>query len=180
MTAFDTFASQLFEEAKRFLEKESETLDPSAKAAFLHAALLLGFSALEALVSAVADDFLSAGKLDLAERCLLAERELQLKDGQLTVSRALRMTRLQDRYEFLVRRYSGKPVDKTQPWWSQLKEGLDRRNDLTHPKTGQELSRDDVHRSLSAVVEALSALYLSVYKTRFPAASRGISSNLTF
>ena len=42
MAALSSFASDLLEEAKHFFKKASETKDPDAKKAFLHAALMLG------------------------------------------------------------------------------------------------------------------------------------------
>lgn len=41
MKDIDSFATELFEEAKRFLEKASEAKKEEGKKAFLHAALLL-------------------------------------------------------------------------------------------------------------------------------------------
>lgn len=48
MKEIDVFASELFEEAKRFLEKAEDPNVEEGQKAFLHAALLLGMSSLEA------------------------------------------------------------------------------------------------------------------------------------
>lgn len=49
--------TQLFEEAKAFLEKFYSNREDAAAVAYLHAALLLGYCALEAHVNNVAADF---------------------------------------------------------------------------------------------------------------------------
>lgn len=180
MSSFDEFASQLFEEAKRFLEKAAESTDVASETAHLHAALLIGFCALEAHVSAVADDFLDTSNLELLERSLLAEKDVELVNGQFRLARKLKMTHLEDRIAFLVRKYSGKPLDTQAPWWSDLQGGLKLRNSLTHAKDSHHLAYDDVSRSLAAIVEALSVLYAAVYKRKYPASGRRLSSSLSF
>ena len=56
MADIDEFAQMVFEEAKRFLEKAAMEGANAAQSAYLHAALLLGFSALEAHVNAVCEE----------------------------------------------------------------------------------------------------------------------------
>jgi hypothetical protein len=180
VSALDDFAAQLLEEAKRFREKAAEETDPSGRDAYLHAALLTGFCALEALVNAVADDFLVAGELAVLERGLLAEREVELRNGRYVLSAKLKMSRLEDRLEFLVRKYSGKPIDKSAAWWSGLTEGLKARNALAHSRDAQALTDAEVARALTAIVEAVSILYLAVYKRKYPAATRELHSRLQF
>ena len=53
MSEIDAFATELFEEAKRFLEKAKEAVNAESERAFLHAALLLGISSLEAHINAI-------------------------------------------------------------------------------------------------------------------------------
>ncbi len=54
-SGIDAFATELFEEAKRFLEKAKEADNEEGKKAFLHAALLVGMSSLEAHINAICE-----------------------------------------------------------------------------------------------------------------------------
>src|SRR4030042_1496324 len=56
MNEIDIFASELFEEAKRFLEKAREDENKEGQKAYLHAALLLGMSSLEAHINAISEE----------------------------------------------------------------------------------------------------------------------------
>jgi hypothetical protein len=117
---FDIFADQLFEESKRFLEKASESSDPVAEAANLHSALMLSFCALEARINSIGEEASLRTDLSAHERGLLLKREVKLEGGEFKVQNALRIARLEDRIEFLYAKLSGKPVDKSAPWWGQL------------------------------------------------------------
>ena len=80
MTQIDVFASSLLEESKRFLEKATEDEEP-ATSAYLHASLLLAFSALEAHVNAITEDFSSRSELTPHEIGVMREREVRLEKG---------------------------------------------------------------------------------------------------
>ncbi len=56
MSDFDSFAIELLEEAKRFLERAVAESGEAAERPFLHAALLMSFSALESHVNALAQE----------------------------------------------------------------------------------------------------------------------------
>jgi hypothetical protein len=90
------------------------------------------------------------------------------------------MYRLSDRIEFIFRRFSGSPIDKSQAWWTSLKAALNTRNDLTHPKQKTEVSKEAVESALIAIISALDALYKAVYKKPYPPAVRGLASRMEF
>lgn len=181
MPALDTFASTLLEEAKRFLEKASETDEAEGKQAYLHSALLLSFASFEAHVNAIADDFLSREDLQPHERGLLAEQAVDLSDGEFKVRNSLKIQRLEDRVLFLCRRFSKTPIDRTAAFWGQFSEAARLRNSLTHPKTSlPTVGEAAVARALNALIELLNVMYLSLYRKKFPAHRRGISSRLSF
>jgi len=177
---FDLFANQLLEEAKRFLEKAKESSDAPAEAANLHAALLLSFCALEAHVNSIAEEFSIASSLSAHEKGLLLEREVRLEDGEFGLQPGLRMSRLEDRIEFLHARFSGKSVDRSSVWWGQLTGAIDLRNKLTHAKTITPIMRAAVSNAIQAIVDSLDALYLAIYKRKFPPVTQGLQSSLTF
>ena len=90
------------------------------------------------------------------------------------------MSRLDDRVEFLCVRLSGKPLDKGQSWWGQLIDAIRLRNDLTHPKTVPKITESAVSNALTAVINTFDALSLAIYKKRYPAARRGLTTKLHF
>src|ERR1700739_3985685 len=118
----DSFATQLLEEAKAFLEKAKTSSDPKNKEAHLHAALNLGFCGLEAHVNAIADDFLTLQDLAAHERSILAECKVELECGEFRVTDRLQMYRLEDRLLFLCARFSKTPLDRTAAYWGQFKD----------------------------------------------------------
>ncbi len=180
MSAIDDFAASLLEEAKRFLEKANAESDNDAKSAFLHAALMLGFCALEAHVNATADEFAGRPELSLHERAILLEQEVRFHQGEFKASDNLRMVSLQDRILFLHLKFGGRPMDRTALWWSELSSALTTRNKLTHPKEVPVISVEDVKRALGAIIEGIDVLFRAIYRRPFPVASRRLDSNLTF
>lgn len=180
MPPIDEFATTLLEEAKRFLEKASDVADASGKAANLHAALMLGFCALEAHTNAIADDFVPAAGLAVHEKAFLTERDVRLEKGEFVVSETLKMPRLEDRIEFLHYRFSGKRLNRSAASWSELASAAKLRNALTHPKAATALSEEAVKRALQSIVDTIDTLFQAIYKSKFPAAGRGLQSKLTF
>lgn len=180
MTHIDTFASTLLEEAKQFLEKSGSSSQGEGGDAYLHAALMLAFCALEAHVNAIGDDFAETTSFTPHELGLLQERAVVLEDGDFQVKPRLKMVRLDDRIQFLHKKFSGVPVDKSESWWSELQVAIELRNQLTHPKGVPLITEDGVGRAIQAIVDALDAVYRAVYKRKFPAAGRGLHSKLRF
>ena len=179
MPSFDEFTRQLLEEAKRFLEKAKVTEGPG-QCAYLHAALTLGVCSLEAHVNSVCDDFLTRSDLSVLDRSILSERNHELIDGEFKITDRLKMYRLEDRIEFLFRRFSTTPLDRQSSWWGQLQATFSARNSLSHPKSVFTLTCPMVERILQSVVDALNALYQAVYKKSFPPQARGLDSTLNF
>jgi hypothetical protein len=154
-------ASLLLEESKRFLEKASASAsDDDARCAYLHAALNLAFCSLEAHINSIAEDQLLRTDISPHERAVLSERKIELVAGQFQIQPGLQMYRLEDRLQLLWTRFSTEPAfDKKTPVWGQLKEGLDLRNGLTHPKIMVTLTIESVRRSLTAVIETIDIAY---------------------
>ena len=180
MAAIDHFANQLLEESKRFLEKGREATDPSVKSANLHAALMLAFCALEAHINSIGEEFSRVMALSVHERAMILEREVRLEDGEFKLRETLKMTKLEDRIQFLHAKFSGKPLDTTSVWWTKLKEALQLRNQLTHAKAIPTVTANAVRNALEAIIDALDALYVAIYKKSFPAVSQGLQSSLNF
>ncbi|HEX5760735.1 MAG TPA: hypothetical protein VF121_16220 [Thermoanaerobaculia bacterium] len=174
----DTFASTLLEEAKRFLEKTGS--DDGGQEAYLHAALMLGFCALEAHVNAIGDDFAGQKAFTPHELGIMQEKVVRLEGGEFQLTPRLQMVRLDERIQFLHRKFSGTPIDKAAPWWTQLQIAMELRNQLTHPKDVPTITREGVGRALQAIIDTLNVVYRAVYGVKFPAAVRGLHSKLDF
>jgi hypothetical protein len=180
MANVDKLAVDLVEEAKRFYERAVQQTNRQGKTAYVHAALVLSVAALEAHVNSIAEDFLGRPEFSTLERSLLAEREFTLNNGEFKVTDRLRMYRLGDRIEFLYRRFSGKPIDKRQLWWSRLQSALNSRNQLSHPKEAGTFTVNMAKDSLSAVIATIDQLYRAVYKKPYPGFRRRLDSAFDF
>ena len=180
MAEFDYFGDQLLGEAKRFLEKAAEAKDPIAKDAYLHASLMLSFCGLEARINSMGDEALLRTDLSEHDKGILVEKDVRLENGKFVLQSSLKMTRLEDRVAFLYVRLSGKSLDKSSPWWPQLVGAIRMRNDLTHPKTIPKVTQTNVKNAVQAIIDTIDALSRAIYKKKYPAASDGLASRLTF
>lgn len=180
MNDIDEFATSLLEEAKRFLELAEETGSQIGTIAYLHAALMLGFSSLEAHINAIAADFVGSQSLSVHEQGLLQEKEVKLSHGDFELTSALKMSRLEDRIEFLHFKFTGNPVDRNTPWWNDFKAAAKLRNELTHPRGTPSITVQSVGRALQAILDTLNAVYKAVYRRKFPKVGRGLRSTLSF
>jgi hypothetical protein len=179
MADIDQLARTLLEEAKRFYEKAQDR-SAESKQAHLHASLMLAFCSFEAHLNSIAADFSTRPDLNVMERAIIVEEDVKLVDGQFELSGTLKMYRLADRFEFLFRRFSGAPLDRTATWWGVLKSGMGVRNELTHPKQNTVVTDGMVKSAISAIIDALDAIYKAVYKRPYPAKNRALQSTLTF
>ena len=175
----DEFARTLLEEAKRFLEKVSDTTNLDAISAYLHSALMLAFCSLEAHVNSIAEEIALRPDLSTHERGLLLEREVRLDQGEFVLTKAVRMVRLEDRIMFLHLKCAGS-MDRSKGYWSELGMAIKMRNHLTHPKDAVSTTEAATQRAIAAIIEAIDDLYHAVYGKPFPAAGRGLQSKLNF
>lgn len=178
MLNIDEFSVSLFEEAKRFLEKAREA-SGDGRTAFLHAAILLGFSSLEAHINAIAEEQLLHDGLELYDKSILMEKEVRYKNGGFELG-DLKIYRLQDRIEYLFQRFGKGELDKKSSYWSGFMEAASLRNKLTHPKENTEVTLGAVEIALRAVLELINVLYSSIYRRPYPAFRRGLDSKLDF
>ena len=177
MTEIDTFSNKLLDEAKWFFE-EAKTKDNSARDRYLHASILLGFAGLESQLNSIANDFADRKEFSILEKSLMLQRDFSFEKGEFTLKDKLKMSRIDQRIEFLYRFFSGVPVDPSVQWYSSLKQGIDIRNKLTHPKENIHFSIKQIEGILQAIIETLDVLYKVIYKKTYPKASLGLKSTL--
>ncbi|MDK8172186.1 hypothetical protein QP735_06540 [Curtobacterium citreum] len=176
-TEADSFSIRLLDEAKRFFEKAEEAAGDEQDA-YLHATLMVGFSALESHLNGIADELSSRPQSNLLHNAVLLEKDVKIETGVWKLGRD-KFYRLEDRIAFLAAEYAGRaPSEFT--WWSSLKDGMKVRNSLVHPREVVVLSVSDVRRFLDAIVRALNDIYLSVFKKGHPAYQRGLQSTMSF
>ncbi|WP_152650546.1 hypothetical protein [Demequina aurantiaca] len=173
----DGFSIRLLDEAKRFLEK-AEVASGDEQDACLHAALIVGFSALESHLNGIAEELSSRTNTDLLHKAILLEKDIKIENGVWNLGKD-KFYRLEDRIAFLAAEYSGK-APSAFTWWSSLRDGMKVRNSLVHPRDAIVLKLSDVQRFLGAIVEALNDIYLGVFKKGHPSFNRGLQSTMSF
>jgi hypothetical protein len=178
MTAsIDEFARSLFDEAKAHLEA-ARNASSESQIAYLHASLLVGFCALEAHLSSIAEDFHTRPDLTLLDQSILLERKIELIDGQYRLTNELKMFRLEDRIEYLFAKFSTKPLEKQTSYWGEFKLAIKLRNELTHPKTPPSINVGMVERALKAILELLNATHTGIYGGRYPSYNLALNTTL--
>jgi len=181
MNEFDKFSLRLIEESKRFLEKAINEESIEGQSAYLHASLVIGFSALEAFINGIADEILVGTNISVLERSILSERDIKLINGEFQVQANLvKHFRLEERIQFLYKRHKNRHIDKGAEWWTDLKTGLELRNRLVHPREKHTLTPKQVEATLKAIIKTIDVLFKAIYHTGFPSAGRGLSSSMTF
>ena len=183
MADIDSFAIELFEQSKRYLEKAKLEKDSYGQIAYLNAALLIGFASLEAHIYSIADEFIETGKnISVPELSILSEREYSLTNGEFQLfENKLKMYSLLDRIEFIIKKFGRiKTVKKTLNWWGNFNSGIKLRNKLVHPKEKFSLKIKEVEDSLDGILGLLNFLYLTLYNSQYPAFRRKLDSKLNF
>jgi len=176
----DNLASSLLEQAKRFREIAAEQKGKDGEFPYCVAALLSGFSALEAHVNAVAEELSERKECGLLEKSILLEKEVKLVSGKYSLTKTLKMYRLEDRISFIVKNFSTEHFPPKGTWWGEFSQATQLRNDLVHPKDKVVVDVDVVERALSAILELLEYIYRAVFKKGYPAYNRKMHSNQTF
>lgn len=182
MAEIDGFAASLLEESKRFLERANEAdsnQDSIGREAFLHATIMLAFCGLEAHVNAVADEMSLTKGLSVHDKAILQEKDVKLEDGRFRLKNSLKIYRLEDRMLFMHARFSSQPLNKS-TWLPSLQVASKLRNQLTHPKSVSAVTILSAQAVVMAVVDAIDALYMAIYKKPFPSKVRGYQSKLSF
>lgn len=177
MKTFDFFGEMLFEEAKYYLEiaksKENATEEETAA---LHASMLLAMSALEAYINAVAEELVNTFELNVFEKSVLSEKNIELCKGIISLGNGLKMYRLIDRIAFIYSKYSKKELDEADTWFMEIKQTIDLRNNLVHPKDIVQVTYSQVEKALWSVLNTVNEIFLAVYRKQVPIFNYGLQA----
>lgn len=180
MNDIDILSRRLLEQAKRFLELAVEHKEKEGEFPYCVAALLSGFSAVEAHVNAIAEELAERKGCGILERSILLEKEFKLVSGKYSLTKSLKMYRMEDRIAFMVKNFSNAAFPSKETWWGEFADATQLRNDLVHPKGEVIVDIPKVRRALSAIVELLEYLYRAIFTKGHPSYNRALHSNLTF
>ena len=181
MTEFDSFATQLLEESKALLDK-AKSSETFTQTTYLHSSLLLAISALEACINSIIDELLVEPYLNeysIQEQALLLEKEVKFDRGEFSLSSKLKVTRMTDRIEFLFFKFAGNKIDGSLNWYANLKQSIELRNKLVHPKENLNITTAQVEQAILSVVETINEIYLAVYQKKYPSYDRGFFAKNT-
>lgn len=177
---FDELYADYFNDAKYFFEKASNSEREGNNdncARYCRASLLLGFSALEALINAVIDEFTTHYQdLTLHEKAFLNEVEILLsKDGVFELTSKPKYSRIEDRILFIHQKFSGGEFfDRTSSVWSTLQNSIKTRNSIVHPKSVETITVRMLKNSLDSILEIMDMLFRGIYRTKLPMKGRGL------
>ena len=95
--------------------------------------------------------------------------------GGFSLGKGLKISRMTDRIEFLYKKFSGNTLDTSFQWYMNLKQGIDLRNKLVHPKEYVQLTFRQVEQANLAVISTIDELYKVIYKRKLPTVDRGLA-----
>jgi hypothetical protein len=180
VSEFVDYAKELMESAKGFAEKGRAATEPPLQQAYFRAALLHGFSFLEAHLNELADHFRGKKTLSVHDLGILLEREVRLEKGVFKLGSAAKFSRITDRIEVLLVNFSSDIAAVKNGWFSNLAEALLSRNKLVHPKEIHELSHAEVMRAIKSIIDCIDALFYAVFKKGLPYKSKSLESGYSF
>jgi hypothetical protein len=174
VSEFEAYSNELLVSAKKFLEDAKSASTPSEKQRLLRSALTHSFFFLEAQLNYLASHFSNSPDFSISEKSLLSEKEVALVKGKFSLTNKSKFYRLEDRTEFLLARFSPDLEASKGAWFSELLLSIKIRNRLVHPKEAHQISQQEVERSLLAVLDCLSAMYVAIFAKPFPPAALGL------
>jgi len=178
MSDFINYSKGLMEAAKGFRNRAQVMPEGSIKQAYLRAALLHGFSFLEAHLNYMAEHFHDSQMFSVHERGILLERDVVFEKGEFQLSQKTKFARMTDRIELLLTKCSEDLSAAKGQWYSRLKEAIKIRNALVHPKEVHALTDVQLREALEAILEAVESLYRAVFKKGLPYTKKGLFGGL--
>ncbi|HEV7684178.1 MAG TPA: hypothetical protein VGO68_18830 [Pyrinomonadaceae bacterium] len=131
----------LYNAANSYFEAGRNCTSPAEASYNLRVALFLGFNAVEAYVSTVADQF-----------------DVRFKQAG---------DHIDLRVKFLFRKLSKEPLDQTASYWKDFNWALKLRDQLQHLSTRSRVNVEAVERALGSIRKLLNALHSGIYRSRW-------------
>ena len=179
MAQLDEVFSTYFEDAKYQLEqalKAETNSNQELTLCFSRAAILLGFSAFEAFVNSITDDFVEGGfPLSIHEKGILLDKEVRFNDG-FEVSEKSKFSRLEDKLALVYICMAKKPLNRSSSMWSDFVTALKQRNELVHSRNKVSLTAKSAERTLRTILTFMGRVTQDVYHRPLPLASRDLLS----
>lgn len=86
------------------------------------------------------------------------------------------MFRLIDRIEFIYCKYSHKDITEADNWNTNIKQTIDLRNNLVHPKQMVKLTYPQTEKALESILNTVNVLFNAVYKRNVPIFNYGLQA----
>lgn len=178
INTFDEFTEKLFNEAKYLFELANETDNIDIERTYLHASLLVGMSALEAYINSISMELCDGFELNIFEKAMLSEKEIRFNNGEFQTTNHLKMVRIINRIELIYCKFSHEHLNDSATWFSDIKQAIQLRNDLVHPKNNINITKKQIKNVLNSILSTIDELYLAVYKTHVPILNYGLQSTI--
>lgn len=173
MGSSDTFARELFEDAKLSLKQAKSVSSDTAKQRHLRHALVVAFSFLELQIEVIAQHFKANAFFSVHEQGVLAQREVVFEKGTFKLKEKTRYSRLADRMYLLQSKFKGSKLPERE-WWVPLMTATERRNDVVHPKGQVTLKETEIESALRAILSCANDLFEIVFGKGLPYFSFGV------
>ena len=140
--AFPFSRGRLFiDTANSYLESAHRKSSPTEASEPLRVALVIGFTAIDAYLRSVADQF-----------------EVRFKKVRAPLDR---------RIAYLFRKLSTEPLDQTSGAWKEFKLALELRDEFVRPKIRSRIDISDAERALDSIWSLLNTLNAGIYGSRW-------------
>lgn len=79
---------------------------------------------------------------------------------------------------YFEKKYSMKELSDADLWYMEIKQTIDLRNGLVHPKSVVQVTYTQIEKALWSVLNTVNVLYLAVYKRKVPIYNYGIQAKV--
>ncbi len=162
MASSDTFARELFEDAKQSLRQAKATSNDILKQRHLRHALLAAFSFLELQIELISQHFKGSDFFSVHEQGVLAQKEVIFDKGNFKLKDTARYSRLSDRMLLLQSKFKGSKLSE-RSWWGPIISATEKRNAIAHPKGLVTLNETDVDKALLSTLGCANDLFEIVF-----------------
>lgn len=173
MGSSDTFARELFEDAKQSLKQAKLASGDSVRQRHLRHSLVAAFSYLELQIEVIAQHFKDTTIFSVHEQGVLAQKEVAFEKGVFKLKKTARYSRLPDRMYLLQSKFKSSKLSG-RAWWGPLITATEHRNAVAHPKGPITLEVSDIESAVLAVLGCANDLFEIVFGKGLPYMSFGL------